>query len=47
LLDIDWKPTPGLLSAGVLVTAVLVGTVGLVASADILVRKPLGTLRSE
>lgn len=32
---------------GVVATAALVGLVGVVASLDILVRKPLGTLRSE
>ncbi len=47
LFEIDWKPTPGLLTAGVVIATVLVGVVGLVASADILVRKPLGTLRGE
>jgi hypothetical protein len=31
----------------VVATAVLVGAVGLLASADVLVRKPLATLRGE
>jgi len=47
LFEIDWHPAPGLLAAGVLVTGTLVSLVGLVASLDVLVKKPLGTLRSE
>jgi putative ABC transport system permease protein len=47
LFEIDWKPTPGLLAVGVAVTGALVAAVGLAASADVLIRKPLGTLRSE
>jgi putative ABC transport system permease protein len=47
LFDIHWRPAPGLLLAGVLITAVAVSVVGLIASLEILVRKPLGTLRGE
>ncbi len=47
LFEIDWRPAPALLSAGVLITAVAVSIVGLIASIDVLVKKPLGTLRSE
>ena len=47
LFEIDWRPAPGLLSAGVVVTAITVAIVGLISSADVLIRKPLGTLRSE
>ena len=47
LFDIVWRPAPGMLVAGVLLTAVAVGAVGLAASAEILVRKPLATLRGE
>lgn len=47
LLDITWHPAPAVLGAGVLGTAVLVAVVGLVASLDVLVRKPLATLRAE
>jgi putative ABC transport system permease protein len=47
LFEIDWRPAPGLLLAGVLLTAALVSLVGLIASADVLVRKPLGTLKGE
>jgi putative ABC transport system permease protein len=47
LFEMDWRPAPGLLSAGLVLTAMTVMAVGLAASADILLRKPLGTLRSE
>jgi putative ABC transport system permease protein len=47
LLEIDWRPTPVLLTAGVFLTAALVGTVGVISSLDVLRRKPLATLRSE
>jgi putative ABC transport system permease protein len=47
LFDITWRPVPGLLSAGIVITAVVVGGVGLTASVDILWRKPLGILRRE
>ena len=47
LFDIDWRPAPVLLSLGVVLTAATVCLVGLVASAGILGRKPLGTLRNE
>ena len=47
LLDIAWHPSPGILLLGVVGTTVLVAAVGLAASLDVLVRKPLGTLRAE
>ena len=47
LFEIEWHPVPGLLAAGVVLTGVIVCLVGLLASADVLVRKPLATLRSE
>ena len=47
LLDIEWQPAFTMLSGGVVATAALVGIVGVVASIDILLRKPLSTLRSE
>jgi putative ABC transport system permease protein len=47
LFEIEWRPAPVLLIAGVLLTAVVVSVVGLIASADVLVRKPLRTLRGE
>ena len=47
IFHIDWRPAPLLLVVGALVTMVLVGGVGVVASLDVLRRKPLATLRAE
>jgi len=47
IFDIAWHPTPALLGTGVVVTALAVGVIGLASSADVLVRKPLATLRRE
>ncbi len=47
VLDLPWDPALGLVFGGIGVSTVLVGVVGLVASADVLRRKPLATLRSE
>ena len=47
LFEIEWRPAAGLLITGFVVTAAAVGLVGLAASADVFVRKPLATLRSE
>ena len=47
VFEIPWKPTPLLLTAGALVTTALVGIIGVMASADVLRRKPLATLRAE
>jgi putative ABC transport system permease protein len=47
LFEIEWRPAPHLLGAGVLLTTMLVALVGLAASADILFKKPLNTLRGE
>jgi putative ABC transport system permease protein len=47
LFDIPWQPAPLLLATGTVLTAALVGTIGVVASLDVLRRKPLGTLRAE
>jgi putative ABC transport system permease protein len=47
LLDISWRPAPGLLGVGVVLTAVLVAAVGVAASVDVLRKKPLGALRAE
>lgn len=45
LFEIEWRPGWWALAAGVGATAMVVAAIGLVASADIIVRKPLGTLR--
>ena len=47
LFEIPWEPAPLLLSIGTLLTAALVGTIGVVSSADVLRKKPLSTLRAE
>jgi putative ABC transport system permease protein len=47
VFDISWRPVPGLLAIGALLTALLVGAVGVLASADVLRKKPLATLRAE
>jgi putative ABC transport system permease protein len=47
VFEIDWRPAPGLLAVGALLTAVLVGVIGVAASADVLRKKPLATLRAE
>ncbi len=47
VLDIPWRPAPGLLGAGAVLTMLLVGTIGVLASADVLRKKPLATLRAE
>ncbi len=47
LFHITWRPAPGLLTAGALLTSVLVGLIGVLASADVLRKKPLATLRAE
>ena len=47
LFDIEWRPAPGLLLGGIALTAALVCLVGVLSSADVLVRKPLNTLRGE
>jgi putative ABC transport system permease protein len=47
LFEITWHPAPGLLAAGVVLTAALVCVIGVLASFDVLVRKPLRTLRGE
>jgi putative ABC transport system permease protein len=47
LFDISWRPAPGMLAISVALATGLVSLVGLIASADVLVRKPLATLRGE
>jgi putative ABC transport system permease protein len=47
LFRIAWKPDPVLLGTGAILTMVLVGVVGVIASAEVLRKKPLATLRAE
>ncbi len=45
LFGIDWRPDWLALGLGVVLAGVVVSFIGLVSSADVIVRKPLGTLR--
>jgi len=47
VFEIEWTPAPGLLAAGACATTLLVAIIGIVASADVLRKKPLATLRAE
>lgn len=47
ILDIEWEFSYGIIITGILITAVLVMLIGVVASFDVLFRKPLVTLRSQ
>jgi putative ABC transport system permease protein len=46
-LDIPWTPLPLVSATGIVVSAVLVAAVGVIASWEVLQRKPLATLRAE
>jgi putative ABC transport system permease protein len=46
-LEIPWSPLPTISLAGIAISALLVATVGVVASWEVLQRKPLATLRAE
>jgi hypothetical protein len=45
LFEIEWRPDWWTLGGGVGATALVVAGVGLLASIDIIIRKPLGVLR--
>lgn len=47
VFDIPWRPAPGLLAIGAASTMLLVTAIGVLASADVLRKKPLATLRAE
>jgi putative ABC transport system permease protein len=47
LFHIEWHLTAGLLAGGVVLTAAAVSLVGVLASLDVLLRKPMASLRSE
>jgi putative ABC transport system permease protein len=47
VFEIDWRPTPGLLLAGAAITTAMVAVIGVIASGDVLRKKPLATLRAE
>jgi putative ABC transport system permease protein len=46
-LDLEWQAAPLLTISGIVVTAIVVGAVGVLASLDVLRHKPLATLRAE
>jgi putative ABC transport system permease protein len=47
VFEIDWQPAIGILIAGAAATTLLVAVIGVVASGDVLRKKPLATLRAE
>ncbi|CAN5868976.1 ABC transporter permease [soil metagenome] len=47
VFEIDWRPAPGLLIAGAVITTIMVAVIGVIASGDVLRKKPLATLRAE
>jgi putative ABC transport system permease protein len=47
VFEIDWRPATGVLLAGAAVTTILVTVIGVLASGDVLRKKPLATLRAE
>lgn len=47
VLEIEWQANPSLLGIGIFVTFLLVTVCGTAASFDVLLRKPLATLRSQ
>ena len=46
-LEVPWTAAPTLTVIGIIATAVFVGTIGVLASLDVLRHKPLSTLRAE
>ncbi|MGE0593611.1 MAG: ABC transporter permease [Vicinamibacterales bacterium] len=46
-LELSWEPAPLLTLGGIAGTAILVATIGVLASLDVLRHKPLATLRAE
>ena len=47
LFDMAWHPAPGTVAAGVVLTSLVVGLVGVLASLDVVRRRPLAVLRAE
>ena len=46
-LDLPWQAVPSITIVGIVATSVLVATIGVLASIDVLRHKPLATLRAE
>ncbi|MCC6164788.1 MAG: FtsX-like permease family protein [Acidobacteria bacterium] len=47
LFDMAWRPSPVTVVSGIVLAAVLVGVVGILASLDVVRRRPLAVLRAE
>lgn len=47
LFEMPWRPSPGTVVLGVVLTTVVVGVVGILASLDVVRRRPLAVLRAE
>ena len=47
LFEMPWQPSPGTVVLGIVLTSVVVGVVGVLASLDVVRRRPLGVLRAE
>jgi putative ABC transport system permease protein len=47
LFEMPWRPAPGTVVLGIVLTAVVVGLVGILASLDVVRRRPLAVLRAE
>lgn len=47
LFDMPWRPAPGTVLLGIVFTSLLVGAVGILASLDVVRKRPLGVLRAE
>ena len=47
VFGLPWEPAFGTVAAGAMLAALLVAVVGVLASLDVLRRKPLSTLRAE
>ena len=47
VFEIDWQPATGILVAGAAITTIMVAVIGVLASRDVLRKKPLATLRAE
>jgi putative ABC transport system permease protein len=47
LFEMPWQPSPGTVVLGIVLTSAVVGVVGVVASLDVVRRRPLGVLRAE
>ena len=47
LFDMPWRPAPGTVAVAIVLTSLVVGLVGVLASLDVVRRRPLAVLRAE